>query len=207
MTLTHILPTYRLHETHGRCDLLDSELRTLSSFMMWMQRVRSPARYLEVGIYGGGTIKFLMDHVPSIQCTGVDLFEDLQVINNTHDGGNYTQADVQGFLGDSVRLIKGDSADVLPSLASTGESFDLIFIDGNHTYEATRIDLQNSLALLAPGGFFALHNCSPNGDPDWWDYNRVDGGPWQIACELKMDPTFVLMAEIDRLAVFTKRNS
>lgn len=202
MNNTHILSKQRLLETNGRCDLTDPELRALSSFAMWVNRVRNPGKYLEIGIYGGGTIKFMLDHVPGLYCTGIDLFEDLVVVNNTHDGGNYTMDDVYEFLGPSVRLIKGDSAQVLPSLR---EVFDLIFIDGNHTYDATKIDLANSLDLLAPGGFVALHNCSPIGDPDWWDYNRVDGGPWQVACELKANPDFVLLTEVDRLAVFARR--
>jgi predicted O-methyltransferase YrrM len=171
---------------------------------MWAGRKNPSPRYLEIGIYGGGTIKYMIDHVTNIVCTGADLFEDLQIIANTHDGGNYTMHDVQEFLGSDVRLIKGDSAVTLPQL---DEKFDLIFIDGNHTYAATKIDLENSLNLLEDGGFFALHNCSPVGDPDWWDYNRKDGGPWQVCCELKMDPRFVLLAEVDRIAVFARNPS
>lgn len=201
MTQTHILSTNQLWATNGRCDLYDHELRTLSSFAFWAGRNRTPIRYLEIGIYGGGTIKFLIDHVPNIRCTGADLFEDLQIIDNTHDGGNYTLHDVQEFLGADVRLIKGDSAVTLPQM---DEKFDLIFIDGNHTYAATKIDVENSLRLLEDAGFFVLHNCSATGDPDWWDYNRTDGGPWQVACELKMDPRFVCLAEVGRMAVFAR---
>lgn len=202
MNKTHILPKQRLLDTNGRCDLTDDELRTLTSFGMWARRSRDSAKYLEIGIYGGGTLKFMADTVPGLFCTGIDLFEDLVVVNNTHDGGNYTMNDVYEFVGPMIRLIKGDSATVLPVL---NEKFDLIFIDGNHTYAATKIDLANSLDILAPGGFIALHNCSPNGDPDWWHYNREDGGPWQVACELKANPDFVLLAEVDRLAIFARR--
>lgn len=191
-----------LHSTQGRLDLTDNEMRMLACFAMALQR-QKPSRYLEVGLYGGGTIKFVKDHARGIECTGVDLFEDFQPNpDNTHINQNYRMAEVQDFLGQDVRLIKGDSTVVLPNLASANEKFDLIFIDGNHKYFATKIDFENSLKLLNPGGFVAFHNCSVGGSPDWELYNKVDGGPWQVVMELKLSGRMKCVGEIDRIAVF-----
>ena len=199
---THLLSKEQLAATSGRCDLTEGELRTLGSFAALANRRRPPAKYLEIGVFGGGTLKWLKDNVPGVNCTGVDLFEDLQMVDNTHISGNYTMADVQSFVGDDVRLIRGDSAAVLPAMT---ERFDLIFIDGNHTYWATKVDLENSMALLARDGFVALHNCSSHGYPDWEYYNRVDGGPWQISIEMMQDHGWLMLNHTDRLAVFTRR--
>ena len=186
----------------GRFDLTDNEMRMLACFAMALQR-KKPSKYLEVGIYGGGTIKFIHDHAAGIECTGVDLFEDFKYnSDNTHVSPNFTMDNVRGYLGNNIRLIKGDSAAVLSELRSTGEFFDFIFIDGNHKYEATKIDYENSLRLLNPGGFIAFHNCSTGGSPDWEGYNVVDGGPWQLTMELKMNSHLKCVGEIDRLAVF-----
>lgn len=191
-----------LHANQGRFDLTDNEMKMLACFAMALQR-KKPSRYLEVGIYGGGTVKFVHDCATGIECTGVDLFEDFQYNpNNTHVSPNFTYDNVKGFLGDDIRLIRGDSTIVLPKLHQDNEKFDLIFIDGNHKYDATKIDYQNSLKLLNPGGFIAFHNCSAGGHPDWEGYNIIDGGPWQVVMELKMEGNLRFVGEIDRLAVF-----
>jgi predicted O-methyltransferase YrrM len=166
------------------------------------------AKYLEIGIYGGGTIRVLNHFIPTVEYTGIDLFEDFQAsADNTHDMGNFTQADVQQFLGPAVRLIKGDSQIVLPALHSVGEKFDFIFIDGNHTYAGTKVDLENSIPMLAPGAYIALHNCSAWGTPEIDAYNRVDGGPFRVCVEMKTSGDWICVYEIDRLCVFTRRNT
>ena len=49
-----------------------------------------------------------------------------------------------------VKLYAGYSSVVLPSLTNR---FDLIVIDGGHSYETVKDDFANSLDLLADGGF------------------------------------------------------
>jgi len=39
--------------------------------------------------------------------------------------------------------------------------FDLVFIDGLHTYEQALRDARNALKVLSPGGVVALHDCNP----------------------------------------------
>ena len=205
MTRTNLLDEAQLIATEGRCDLTQGELRTLSSLLHICHRRRQPARYLEIGVFGGGTTKWLREQVPGLVTVGVDLFEDLHVISNTHISGNYTKDMVQKFLGPDAQLIKGDSQQVLPMLR--GHQFDVIFIDGNHTYEATKSDFLASIPLLAPGGFMAFHNASPDLYPDYEYYNQVDGGPWQISLELQMhDPRWQMIEQVDRLRVFADRS-
>lgn len=203
MSQTRILSNEQLLATMGKCDLTEAELRTLVSFALLVDRKNLVSKYLEVGIFGGGTLHFINHHVAGIQCTGVDLFEDLVVgTDNTHVSGNYSYQAVQTWLGPDIRLIKGNSEDVLPAL---GEQFDLIFIDGNHTYSATKTDWRNATALLSPSGFIALHNASAFQEPDWSIYNRIDGGPWRVALELKAAGEWKCVAEVDRLVVFTRK--
>ena len=42
------------------------------------------------------------------------------------------------------------------------ESFDCIFIDGLHTYNQVKKDIQNSLKFLNKNGIILLHDCLPN---------------------------------------------
>jgi hypothetical protein len=49
-----------------------------------------------------------------------------------------------------VQPLRGRSDRILPLLRE--KSFDLIYVDGDHSYEAVRHDIENSLPLLKPGG-------------------------------------------------------
>jgi hypothetical protein len=69
-----------------------------------------------------------------------------------------------------------------------GAIFDLVFIDGLHTYEQVRKDVVNSLKALAVGGVLVLHDMLPGS----WEQERVprlnqiwNGTVWKIAYELK----------------------
>jgi hypothetical protein len=42
------------------------------------------------------------------------------------------------------------------------ENFDCVFIDGLHTYEQVKKDIQNSLKFLNKNGIILLHDCLPN---------------------------------------------
>ncbi|SCW94890.1 class I SAM-dependent methyltransferase [Ancylobacter rudongensis] len=45
--------------------------------------------------------------------------------------------------------------------ASNTQKFDLIFIDGLHTYEQVHRDVANSLKAINPGGWIAMHDMLP----------------------------------------------
>ncbi|HET7873735.1 MAG TPA: class I SAM-dependent methyltransferase, partial [Terriglobales bacterium] len=45
--------------------------------------------------------------------------------------------------------------------AANKQLFDIVFIDGLHTYEQVRKDVVNSIKFLKPGGYIALHDMLP----------------------------------------------
>ncbi len=57
-------------------------------------------------------------------------------------------------------LIQEKSFIALPELMKKGDLFDLIYIDGWHTFDATLIDLFYSDKLLKPNGFIGVNDCS-----------------------------------------------
>ena len=168
-----------------------------------LARTRNDVRYLEIGVMGGGTIKFLRERLPGVHYTGVDLFEDFEPApDNTHISATFTLADVQRNLGPEVRFIKGNSVQVLQTLAAEGARFDMIFIDANHTYAAAKADFEHALPLLKTGGCIAFHNASVGIKPDF-KYILRDGGPWKLTQELRRNPEFFLEIEVDRLRIFS----
>lgn len=51
---------------------------------------------------------------------------------------------------DFVRVVRGDSREVLKELPA--QSFDIVYIDGDHSYETVRADIEQALRLVRPGG-------------------------------------------------------
>lgn len=190
-------------ESNGFSDLTDAEHKTIIAFVVTNDKNCADPKYLEVGVFGGGTIFKLKNLTSKTHFTGVDLFEDFEVSNdNTHKSGTYPMTEVSKLLGtDRVNLIKGDSTKVLPTLT---DKFDFIFIDGNHSYKGTMDDFDNAVKLLAPNGQIAFHNCSVHMFPDP-SYIQDDGGPWKVVQDLKMTQEWQCVSEIERIAVFKKR--
>ena len=89
---------------------------------------------------------------------------------------------VDPMSGGNVRMTSDDFFKVNKS------SFDVIFIDGLHTYEQVRSDVINSIATLRDGGWIALHDMLPRN----WIEQHVPlisrdswtGDVWKIGFEL-----------------------
>lgn len=187
-------------------DLTDGEIKTIAAFVITNEKRKPDARYLEVGVLAGTTIRFCKTYTRTTHFVGVDLFESyVPDPNNTHISDAFRMEDVVRKVGDRATFIKGSSHDVLPTM---NDKFDFIFIDGNHTYEATMNDFKDCINLLADGGYIAFHNASPNMGPDFEQYVTRDGGPWLVTqhiIEGKGDIGFwTMVAEVDRLRVFKK---
>lgn len=75
--------------------------------------------------------------------------------------------------------------------AGTDAKFDVIFIDGLHTYEQVRRDVQQALLHLNSDGWIVLHDLFPR---DWREehvpclYETWTGDVWKVAFELKQTP-------------------
>jgi hypothetical protein len=69
------------------------------------------------------------------------------------------------------------------------ETFDVIYIDGLHTYEQVRRDVVNALDRIAPGGWIVLHDMLPH---DWIEAhspritrNSWTGDVWKAAFDMR----------------------
>ena len=133
--------------------------RTIHGWMaeeerMALRRWAFGAKVLEVGCYEGlSTMQLAMtaQHV-----TTVDTF-DGRATGAPRDTEQEFHLNMQA-CGSTHKVfpIKGDSKDVLPKLE---RSFDFIFIDGDHSYDAVNADARNARKLLREGGALAFHDC------------------------------------------------
>jgi len=101
----------------------------------------------------------LFNSVPSIRKTGVDPIS----------GGNVRKTSDDFFQANKQR-------------------FDVVFIDGLHTYEQVRRDVINSIKAINDGGWIALHDMLPR---NWLEHHvpiisqgAWTGDVWKVAFEL-----------------------
>ena len=67
-------------------------------------------------------------------------------------------------------LMEGPSYIMLPKLVERGESFDLVFIDGWHTFDYTLIDVFFADKMLKPGGILVMHDMQMPSKQKVWNY-------------------------------------
>lgn len=92
-----------------------------------------------------------------------------------------------------VDIIKRDNVigdiEVLPSdvfFLWNEKIFDLIFIDGDHTYEQSKKDVMNAIKALNEGGIIVMHDCRPRVLED--EFNEKSGQVWKTIVDLRKMP-------------------
>ena len=115
---------------------------------------------LEIGCAEGTTTEFLLRDLPDLHLTSIDPYVDYVDWN----GNNLTKLN-EKFVetlnrmkpyGDRFRLIRKYSDDAINDFDD--ESLDFIFIDGLHTYDQVKKDLENFYPKLKKGGLFSGHD-------------------------------------------------
>jgi predicted O-methyltransferase YrrM len=157
-----------------------------------------PATVAEIGRFKGGSTLVMAAalaegstllsydlHVPGASTLpGVDLDRELQ------------QALTRYGLGEGVQLIVGDSRTVeLPATA-----LDLLFIDGDHSYEGTRADFLRWSPLLRDGGHLLFHDAVDTGG-----YGNVYPGVSRAIEEVERSEQFRRHEGAGTIAHFTRR--
>jgi predicted O-methyltransferase YrrM len=126
----------------------------------------SNPKVLEIGCDIGDTTQFLLDSNPTLNLTGVDPYSNYVDWNgnNLNERTEIYQRFIDRVSGynNRFKLIR-DLSDKAHTQVEDGE-FDVIFIDGLHTYEQLTKDCANYYSKLKVGGIFAGH-----------DYNAIAG--------------------------------
>jgi len=132
-------------------------------------------RYLEIGAAAGGTA-FLMDHF--FHPGNIVLIDDNG--HPKHHVRPYILRDVN-----RAEIIGHSQAQgTVDALKDMGMVFDVILIDGDHSYSGVRADIDIYRDFLRAGGFLILHDSAL---PDW--------GVMPAAKELKADTGFEFIGE------------
>jgi SAM-dependent methyltransferase len=136
-----------------------------SSFLLFLKKLNNNS-YLELGVGQGGS--FLVN----------SLFQEKCKIFHAVDSLHYMGVDSSRFWDQEILIkkrvneilqIKKDSSAKFFNMSTDDffiqneNTYDLIFIDADHSYEGVKKDYENSLKILNPGGYLIFHDIANDG--------------------------------------------
>lgn len=119
-----------------------------------------PKRLMEIGSFRGYTALFLAQHVsPDAKIVTIDRHPD--------HGEAYRKTSLAGMI--ERRIGETDRA---MFARDESASYDLIFVDADHSYRSVRKDTELVLPLLSPAGFIVWHDYA-----NWGYFDGQNGVP------------------------------
>ncbi len=113
------------------------------------ESARGRRNALEVGVHGGHSLLMILLASPRAHVTCVDIC----AWAHTARCVAYLQAQFPG----RITMLRGCSREVLPLLQDT---FDFVHVDGDHSYEGARFDMEQAHRLSAPDTTFIFDDFS-----------------------------------------------
>ena len=124
-------------------------------FLNWYAANLKPVNYLEVGVRRGRSLAQVLVQSPETKAYGFDLWAS-DYAGTPNPGPDFVVSELKRLgVKNLPTLIAGDSHETLPGFWSDPRNprqFELVLVDGDHTYEGARKDLEICFAHLAPGG-------------------------------------------------------
>lgn len=120
----------------------------------------------EIGVFKGDFSKIILDKLNPKELHLIDLFHG-EMCSGDKDGNNIVWTNLEDeYLklqkiyenNHSIFLHKGLSGEIL--LNFTDGYFDLIYIDGDHSYEGVKKDLELAYYKIKKGGYICGHDYS-----------------------------------------------
>lgn len=128
----------------------------------WIQHIlplrdREQLNYLEIGSFEGMSAVWVCDNLPNAHITCIDPFSGSIEHDNEQKRNLYERfhRNVVVNFPSRITVFKQKSSDALPHLSNSNElsnSFDIIYIDGDHHADAVYQDAKQSWSLLKDGG-------------------------------------------------------
>jgi predicted O-methyltransferase YrrM len=152
----------------------------------------------EIGRFKGGSTVVMAEALPE----GVELWSyDLLVPLRTDMSGESLDEELAAALtrlgvAHKVHLIVGDSRTVEPPPGP----LELLFVDGDHSYEGARADVDRWGEFIRPGGNLLLHDAVDSGL-----YGNVYPGVSRVAAELGRDSRWSRQLGAGSIAHFVRK--
>ena len=128
----------------------------------------TPPKVLEIGVFKGDFLGYLVNHCTIGSIDAVDLF-DGDTCSGDADGNHVVYYNVgRSYLElsdkykdiSSVNIVKSHSALFLQN--QPDDTYDIIYIDGDHSYEGVKADLFHAYSKIKHGGYIMGHDYEMN---------------------------------------------
>jgi predicted O-methyltransferase YrrM len=108
-----------------------------------------PRNCLEIGTFRGGSTAIICGAMDDTGCGQLACVDPMPQV----------ALELWSQMSHRCRMFAGASPEILPEVArQTGAAFDFAFIDGNHTYEFVRRDIEGVLPHLANEAYLLFHD-------------------------------------------------
>ena len=178
---------------HGVASLQIDE----AALLYRLARNATSGPFVELGRFKGGSTFTVAAALPD----GVELWSyDLHVALRPDMPGERLDAELRDALArfdltDNVHLVVADSRKVEPP----SQEIELIFIDGDHSYEGARADFDRWSALVRPGGHILFHDAVDSGG-----YGNVYPGVSRVVAEVEREGGWERQPGAGSIAHFTR---
>ena len=119
-------------------------------------------KILEIGTYSGTSIISMLKYLTDAKATVIDMWKDYteSELSKNMESGRIEEIFKRNCIisncVDRIKVIKGDSKDILMELIMDGGKYDFIYVDGSHMCLDCYSDIIMSWELLKPGGILAI---------------------------------------------------
>jgi hypothetical protein len=129
---------------------------------------RTSPKMVEIGVFKGDFLDYLVRNCSIGTIDAVDLFEG-DTCSGDADGNNVVYYNVgksylelsEKYRDDTrVRLQKSDSVTFLQN--QPDDTYDIVYIDGDHSYNGVKQDLRNAYKKIKNGGYIMGHDYEMN---------------------------------------------
>jgi predicted O-methyltransferase YrrM len=173
---------------------------------------KSKGRCVEIGAaFGGSTALLLLNLPPGSELHSVDPFVTDSMVDFRASADVCVRNVVRavGSVGASEAIVHWE-LHVAPSLEVAERwhgSLALLYIDGDHTYEAVAADFRAWLPFVSPGGTIILHDSRRLPGAPEREFARGWPGPTRVANELRSHACVKLSDEVFSMTVWTRTSS
>lgn len=147
------------------------------TLLNWYASTFKPATYLEIGVRRGRSMAQVLMGSPECRCFGFDMWiPNYSGVDNP--GPEFVLREMRKLRARKVPvLIEGNSHDSLPAFwgnPANPQLIDLIYVDGDHTYDGAKLDLDLAFQHLADSGALIFddidHSSHSDLYPLWNEY-------------------------------------
>lgn len=126
-----------------------------------------PIKIIEIGVFKGEFLNYLYKNCQPSIIDAIDLF-DGEMCSGNADGNYVTHYNMnvsynellRKYENTNVNIIKADSSTYLNSVDNN--SYDIIYIDGDHTYNGVKKDLEAAFKAIKHNGYIMGHDYEMN---------------------------------------------